>query len=55
VIEFRTAKGETLAISIPRAETAVIEPDCRTDCSCRSCPQIGKNQPARDMRPACCA
>jgi hypothetical protein len=25
VVEFRTASGETLAISIPRGETAVIE------------------------------
>jgi hypothetical protein len=38
VVEFKTAAGETLAISIPRTETAVIrhfQEQCPTDCSCR--------------------
>ena len=35
VVEFRTAQGEALAISIPRSETAVIryfQERCRTGC-----------------------
>ena len=38
VVEFRTAEGEALAISIPRSKTAVIRlfrGGCRTGCSCR--------------------
>jgi hypothetical protein len=38
VVEFRTAEGESLAMSIPRTETAVIrhfQEECPTDCSCR--------------------
>jgi hypothetical protein len=36
VVEFRTAGGEALAISIPRTEAAVIRNECPTDCSCRT-------------------
>ena len=38
VVEFRTAAGGALAISIPRNETAVIrysKNGCLTGCSCR--------------------
>ena len=38
VVEFRTAAGEALAISIPRSEAAVIRHSkrgCRMGCSCR--------------------
>jgi hypothetical protein len=38
VVEFTTAAGEAVAISIPRTETAVIRhfrSECRMDCSCR--------------------
>jgi hypothetical protein len=40
VVEFGTAAGEALAISIPRGETAVIrhfQERCPTGCSCRRC------------------
>jgi hypothetical protein len=35
VIEFRTAAGESLTISIPGTEAAVFKSGCHTDCSCR--------------------
>jgi hypothetical protein len=44
VVEFKTAAGEAMAISIPRTEAAVIrhfqvtfKSGCHTDCSCRRC------------------
>ena len=38
VVEFRTAAGEALAISVPGGEARVIRifrSECPTDCSCR--------------------
>ena len=40
VVEFRTAAGETLAISIPSSEAAVVryfQERMPTACSCRTC------------------
>jgi hypothetical protein len=40
VVEFKTAAGEAMAISIPRTEAAVIrhfQERSPTDCSCRHC------------------
>src|SRR5262245_60838452 len=38
VVEFRTAAGEALAISIPRNERSAISKNgCLTGCSCRKC------------------
>jgi hypothetical protein len=36
VVEFRTAAGEALAISIPRGETAVLSADALLGTSCRT-------------------
>jgi hypothetical protein len=36
VVEFRTAAGEALAISIPRTECAVIRHHAPTGCLCRT-------------------
>jgi hypothetical protein len=38
VVEFRTADGDALAISVPAGETAcsnTSRTECRMDCSCR--------------------
>jgi hypothetical protein len=40
VVEFRTADGDALAISIPRTEpmsSAISKSGCPTGCSCRRC------------------